>query len=178
MKILTFAPFCLLSLYILADLFILNGSSCRIAYVDNNLLLSEYKGMADAKEELKGKIESWEANVDTLSFKLQEAIADFEKETAGVSAKQRAEREAILKVQQTNLRNYQVAIKQKITKAEQDLLLDVIPEIDVFIKQYGEENGYAYILGATNTGNIVYANSMNDITQIIIDELNSRYTSK
>ena len=43
------------------------------------------------------------------------------------------------------------------------------------IKTYGEANGYSYIFGYNDSGNILYGSNAKDISEEIIKELNAKY---
>jgi hypothetical protein len=45
---------------------------------------------------------------------------------------------------------------------------EILAEINTYIKQYGKEKGYDFILGATDNGNIVYAAEGKDITDDVL----------
>lgn len=51
----------------------------------------------------------------------------------------------------------------------------MLAEINAYIKQYGKAQGYTFILGATESGNIVYAADGTDITSEVLKGLNDQY---
>lgn len=48
-------------------------------------------------------------------------------------------------------------------------------QLNQYIREYGENNGYRYIYGATGQGGIMYAKESEDITEVVIDYVNARY---
>lgn len=50
--------------------------------------------------------------------------------------------------------------------------------LNPYISQYGKEKGYQYIYGANGTGNILYADKSEDITDQLIIYVNNRYHDK
>ena len=48
-------------------------------------------------------------------------------------------------------------------------------QINSFVKQYAEQEGYDIILGTTQSGSLLYANNALDITEEIVEALNQYY---
>src|SRR5687768_18170236 len=73
--------FLLLSFYVF--------SPNKIAYVDSARLLNGYKAMVEARKEFDKKQATWQANVDTLTNDVQNAIKTYEKSAALGTEKER-----------------------------------------------------------------------------------------
>jgi outer membrane protein len=73
--------------------------------------------------------------------------------------------------------------KKSIFKEEEENMVKqldekIIKQLNSYIKQYGKENNYALIHGATSTGNIMYADTTLDISKPIINYINLKYAGK
>lgn len=53
------------------------GKKYKTAYIDNNLLISKYKGMKKARENYDKKAAKWQANVDTLFKKFELEFKEY-----------------------------------------------------------------------------------------------------
>lgn len=164
--------------YICTDVFYLNNKGLKTAYVDNAKLLNEYEGMLDARARYQDKAKDWDANIDTLSSSFQEMLVAYEKKAAGMGKEARKKEEELLNQKKSDLLRYQKATADKAKEEEAALTTELINEVNIYIKQYGKENGYTYIFGANSSGNIVYADNAKDITDEIVAEMNTRYKSK
>ena len=51
----------------------------------------------------------------------------------------------------------------------------VLKQLNQYVYDYGQENGYRYILGANNSGTIMYANNSEDISTEVLEYINKRY---
>jgi outer membrane protein len=74
--------------------------------------------------------------------------------------------------QQQQMNNQQF---QQRKNAEMDSLVTLVKD---FIKDYGKKNGYTYIYGANESGNILYGKEDLDITEKVIKALNEKYSVK
>jgi len=144
--------------------FILLLTSCnskvKICYVNPNKLLQGYRGATTQHELFQAKAQGWQQRVDSLSTELQ---ALNQAPTATRTNKEQ------------QLLHYREAIQQQAQKEDQRLTKAVLGEINAYLKQYGEQHNYTFILGATESGNIVYAAEGTDITEDVLKGLNAQY---
>ena len=147
----------------------------NIVYVDSMKLFANYKGSLKAKTEYEKKLAQWKANVDTLTAEFNNAAAKYEKEKAGMPARERKLSEELLVSKQQQFENYRGAVQENAAKEDKAVTAQVTKEINDFLNRYGESHGYDYILGATNVGNVVYAKKGKNITDEVLKELNAEY---
>jgi outer membrane protein len=135
-------------------------NSTRICYVNPSKLLQGYHGATAQHELFQTKAQSWQQRVDSLSAELQ-ALSQAPAATRAIKEQQ--------------LLRYRTAIQQQAQQENQRLTKAVLEEINAYLKQYGKEKGYTFILGATEGGNIVYAADGTDITEDVLQGLNAQY---
>ena len=136
--------------------------------------MAGYKGMVEARKEYDKKRSVWDANIDTLSIDVQNAIKAYSKDQALGTPKEKELSKELIGTKQKQLMDYQNAIKQNAAQEEERLNQQVFSTINSFLERYGKRHGYKMILIATN-GNIGYADQSTEITDKIIDELNKEY---
>ena len=149
------------SFYILITISICSCvNSIKTAYVNPNNLLQGYHGATAQHELFQAKARVWQQRIDSLSSELQ-----------ALGKAPAASREA----KEQQLLRYRDAIQQQAQQENQRLTTAVLAEINAYIKQYGKAEGYTFILGATETGNIVYAADGTDISSEVLKGLNEQY---
>jgi outer membrane protein len=161
---------------VIATLLVLGGlkyTASKLAFVDNNRLILEYAGSKKAQKEIKVKLEQWQVNIDTLGIELEEKIALYQKEAPKLSADQKIEREKELNGMQQQFFQYRDAIQQKMTEEDLKVTTEVVQEINEFVNNYAKKNGYLFIFGASGNGNIVFADPKFDLTDEILENLNT-----
>lgn len=147
----------------------------KIVYVETNKLLENYEGMKSARLEFQQKATQWQANIDTLQAELEREIQNHEATKSGMTSKERELSEKLIATKRQQFVDYQNGIQQKSQQEDFQMTEKVLTEINAFIESYGKEKGYDLILGANNSGNIVYANDYLDITDELQQELNANY---
>lgn len=51
-------------------------------------------------------------------------------------------------------------------------------QLNEYIKQYGQENGYSYVFGAAGSGTIMYGSEAEDLTEEVLKYVNEKYQGK
>lgn len=144
----------------------------KIGYVDSIKLVRSYKGMNSVQADIEKMKKEYLARIDTLRINLEQSIKEYELKRKGMAKSEQTLAEKALLGKQNQFYQYQQSINQKIKEEEVEITRKALIPVDEFIKQYGPKNNYDLIIGANNSGNIIYGNEKFDITDEIIEELN------
>ena len=155
--------------------FIWKTGSGKVVYVETGVLIEKYEGMQKARLEIEARTKEMKADIDSIINIFQDDMKDYEKNRQKMSAKERELKEELLHVRQQQVSNYQKSIQSKINEEQQQITQAHLNRINNFIKEYGKQMGFKYILGANGSGNIVYAEDALNITNDILEGLNVRY---
>jgi|SRR3954469_11510730 outer membrane protein len=55
---------------------------------------------------------------------------------------------------------------------------EVMKQMNQYVQEYGKEHGYTYILGADGSGNIMFADTKENVTTEVLAYLNDKYKGK
>lgn len=165
----------LLVLVLFVTYYFVRTESRNIVYVDSNKLVNGYQGMLDARKVYQQKAATWKANIDTLAREVQRQIMDYEKQVSRMTPREKQLSQELIKTKQKQLYDYQQAMNTQAQQEDNKMTEEVIAQINAFIKQYGQQNGYTIILAATEYGNIAFADESLDITDKVLEGLNRQY---
>ena len=144
-------------------------SQKKIAFIDSQILLSDYQGMVDARSAYAIKEQQWKTNIDSLTYEVREAISDYEKSAATLTEKERELSEQLIRSKQQQLQQYQQAISSQAQQEDQAMTQRVLDQVNAYLEEYGKKHGYEIILVATQMGNIAYADERQGLTALDID---------
>jgi outer membrane protein len=139
----------------------------KVVCVDSVKLLGNYKGMIDAKNELKGKSSALQARLDTLLMEVEKSIKEYEGVRAKSSSREVRLMEELIETKQRQYEEYKNAVQAQLQKSDQELSNRVLTKIDAFVKKFGKEKGYNLILAGKQNGSIIY---------VILRGLNKEYS--
>jgi len=54
----------------------------------------------------------------------------------------------------------------------------LIKKVKEFVANYGKQNGYTFILGSNEAGSVMYGEEQYDLTELILEALNTSYKDK
>jgi outer membrane protein len=149
--------------------------SQKTGFVDNSKLINEYQEKIDIQDKLQAKIKVYEQRRDSVRQAFQVEINDAELKSRNMSQanlqklSQELQQKDQVMAQRDQFEQQQIAQE---SQAQNDSLIKKVKE---FVKDYGTKNGYDYILGSNEAGSVMYGKAENDLTQTILDALNSAY---
>jgi outer membrane protein len=141
----------------------------KIAYMDIKVVFNNFKYKQELEKELteiknqrKFKLDSLEAQLKLLSNKIK-----FDSKNNNLMAQFQTEKELYLK-------------QKYIFEEEESAMVTsydnkIISQLNSYVKEFGKKNNYTMILGATNDGNVMYADTSLNISKEIIEFINNKY---
>ncbi|MEM9678738.1 MAG: OmpH family outer membrane protein [Bacteroidota bacterium] len=171
-------PLSVIAILVSAFTFFYHYSSNDLVYVDVNRLLEGYNRTEIVRADFEEKAKTLNANVDSLMVDWQNELKQYEKERASMSKKELELKQQLLSNKQQQINSYQQAIQKQIQDEDQKATQTVINDINDYVKEYGEKNGYRIIFGASGGGNIMYAADMTDLTDEVLEGLNAEFGGK
>jgi len=151
-----------------------------IVYFNLDTVLEEYDMANDLRSVVETKAQGISEEINRRGSKLQKDMTSFQdKIDKGLMTRSTAELQGQkLQERQNEFQNY-AAQKQQEMQEEQAVMMNKIADaIKTFVDNYNEEKGYALIIstqGDVLPAPIVAGDESLDITQAIIDGLNSEY---
>ncbi len=171
-------PVALIALITSIAALFLSQSKSDLVYVDVKRLLEGYDRTEVERNAFNKKTEAMKANVDSLMVGWQNELKNYEKERISMTKKELDLKQELLQGKQQQISNYQQAIQKQIQEEDQKMTQTVINDINDYVKEYGKTHGYPIIFGAGGNGNIMYAEELSDLTDVVLEGLNKQYNGK
>lgn len=161
-------------------LFLVVFMSCqnqqKIGFVDNGKLINQYQEKKDIEEKYTQKDLAFQKKTDSISKAFQLEAQEFQLKLSSMPQNKQQEQYQILGQKQKMLQQQIQFEQQQMQQGYQSEIDSVIVKIKKFVNEYGKNNGFTYILGTSdNAASVLYGKEENDLSQIIVDELNSNY---
>ena len=150
----------------------------KIGYVDNATLVNDYQEKKDIEAQLQSKIDAFQKRTDSLRQAFQLEINEAEIKARRMSQKNVQKLSKDLQDKETALSQRVQFEQQQIAQESQSKNDSLIKKVKDFVKDYGNKNGYSFILGSNEAGSVMYGQDSSDLTQTILDLLNAQYKEK
>lgn len=152
-------------------------SGIKIAYVEVDSLMSQYKFCKDYTLILQKKSNNARNTLNQKGKQLQAAAANFQQklQNNGFSSREQAEGvQAALQRQEQDLQELQARLGSELDAETMKYNTALRDSLQNFLKVYNKDKKFDYILSKAGD-NILYASKRYDITKDVINGLNKRY---
>lgn len=155
-------------------------SGMKIAYVEIDTLLAKYNYCVDLNEAMVKKSENVRLTLNQKATELDKQKREFQTkyQNNAYLTPERAQQEynRIAKLEQ-DLQNLSNKLQSELMSENEKNSLQLRDSINAFLKQYNKTKGYSMIISNTGFDNLLYADSVYNITREILEGLNARYSS-
>jgi outer membrane protein len=146
----------------------------RIGVVSRQQVLKKYNKVKAEYEKLQGKVKTEQTDIDKLSDKIEGMKKDYEAQKETMTPEDRATKEAAVQKEYSQYRNMLATKQQEIDTEEQLLVRTVMAEVDQVVSKIATEQGFHLVLEGSSRSGVLYYSPTIDITQRVVDALNSK----
>ena len=155
-------------------------SGMKIAYVEIDTLLAKYNYCVDLNEAMVKKSENVRLTLNQKAKDLDRQKQEFQTKVQNNAylTQERAQQEynRIAKLEQ-DLQNLGNKLQSELMSENEKNSLQLRDSINAFLKESNKTRGYSLIISNTGFDNLLYADSIYNITREILEGLNARYSS-
>ena len=151
----------------------------KIGYIDNGKVINDYQEKKDIEEKYKGKDEVFSKRADSISNAFQLEAQDFNIKAKRMSPKKAQEMYEELGNKQQLLQQQLQFEQQQLQQAFNAEIDSVIVKVKEYVEDYGQKNGYTFILGTSDvSSSVMYGADANNLTEEVLEGLNASYTKQ
>ncbi len=151
----------------------------KVAYVDVDEILKEYKGAKEAEKEIQAESIKLSAEIEQLTNRFQQKVQEFQKYSNTMSAAEKQKLEQELMMEQQQIQMSQQMVQQQMQALSLAKIEELNKDIELFLEGYAKSNGYSYILGTSQqTKAVMYGDASLNVTDEVLESLNSNYKTE
>lgn len=154
-----------------------NAAISRIAYVDIDSLEAHYDYFKNKKAEFTRRQEGMESELQRSAAQLQNEVAAYQKKGQNGGFASQAEVEAAgrrLQQMEQSLTTRREALAATLLKDQDAFNKELQKRLDDFLTEYVQDKPFDYVLSYSKSGSILYADKSLDVTQDVIEGMNTR----
>lgn len=148
----------------------------RIAHVDSKLIFEGYKGTKNAQNEFDRQVAKWEQQANLLQKELSAIKERLDKQILMLSDEKKRELEAEYAKKETELKDFISRVygrSGELLSENEKVSAPIIQLIRKAIQEIALQEGYDMVVDRA-TGAVLFWKAENDLTQKVLDYLNSR----
>ena len=151
-------------------------SKSKSGFVDTQKLFEGYTEMTEVQDKYSKLTESVREDLEPKIQAFQIKLDLYQKNVQTMSASERQAKEQELGALQQQIQQEQQARGGQLQQESQTAIDSVVSKVRKFIDTYGADNGYDFIYGKNDSGNILFGKKEFDITDKVLEALNKEYT--
>jgi outer membrane protein len=139
----------------------------KIGYVNLSLVFDTYEKTKSFDKELEKEAEQKRNERQGIA----DAVKRLRDEIELLSPEKRGAKQQEIEEKIKELQAFDKDARQALGRKRDAMLREILQEIDAVVKEFGDKEGYEYIL---NDRVLLYKSDANDLSQRIIDKLNAK----
>ncbi|MDT8440419.1 MAG: OmpH family outer membrane protein [Desulfuromonadales bacterium] len=145
----------------------------KIGYVDLQKALNLSTAGKMAKEKIKSKVETYDAEVQLRQQELQKLKEDLEKQAMLLSEEARNAKERDYQQKLKEYQRFTKDIQEELQQTDADLTRKILEDLLKVVQEVGKQQGYTLVLEKTESS-LVYADSKIDMTDAVIKAFDAK----
>jgi len=145
-----------------------------IVFINADSLMSKYSLVKKTKSELEKERKVAEAEFEKRYRELEKEFLDLRERAPMMKEEEGMAKQQELMQKEQKLGEYREQMQERLMKLEESRNLDIQKRITGFLKERYSDSRYAYILGYSAGGGILFANDSLDITMEVLQGLNAK----
>jgi len=163
-----------LLILLFAAMSVVSYSQSKIGYVDSDAIMDELSDAQDARRQLDGFIQEWQAELSKLEKDWKDKYNDYERRKLIMSDQVRAEVEAeLVKMEQkiSEYREKKFGTNGELFLKQDELMKPIQNKVFTVIKQVAQEEDYDFVFDRSGGILMLYAKEKHDITAKVLARL-------
>lgn len=150
----------------------------KVAYINTDTILKNYEYLKASAEVFEAKKKKVEQDYVNRAQSLQNEITAYQRNVNNMTVGQVRAVEEDLGKKQQNLQLYEQSLTQELMKDQAELNEELYKRITAYLKKYGKEQGLHVVFKFDATSDVLYGEDVLDITQDVLNGLNTEYTQE
>jgi outer membrane protein len=150
----------------------------KIAFINSDSVLKYYEYLNVNRKQLEARGIQMEQDFRNRAQSLQNDVNTYQRTVNNMTFGQAKAAEEELAKKQQNLQLYQQSLQQELAIEEGKLNKELYDRITAFLKTYASNNNLQVVLKFDPTSDVLFGGQTLDITQPVVDGLNSAFKNE
>lgn len=155
-----------------------SAKSGGILFVNSDTLLDQYAYFTDKRNQLDARQDKIRNELALEKDRLDAAIQQYQQQAVGMTDMERQKKEEELMIKQQSLMDRREKLLAQLDDEQAKSTEELFNRLTAFLRNYISDKQVNFVLGYQKGGGILFANDSLDITQQVIDGLNTEYAAE
>lgn len=140
----------------------------KTAYIQAYEIYEAFDGRKELQQRFENEVKSEKAQLDSIKLYLNQLSVSNEE----IEAEER--KAALWAAYEQKRQKYQQRYEERSAYYNDQIW----NQINTYVQEYGKQEGYRYIFGASGNGSLMYGDKGEDISKAVIEYINLKYQGK
>lgn len=145
------------------------SNNSNTGFVNNAQLFEQFAGKKELQRKLDAYASHRKATIDSVRLNLMALRDGF------LAAPNNENSVRLYKEQELRFRQMEQVFEEEFEVKSQEYTTEIWKQINQYLLEFGQENGYDFIHGASGSGALMYANEQLDLTDAVLNYINLKY---
>lgn len=149
-------------------------SAQKFAFIDSEYILKNIPAYESAQDQLDQASTKWQQEVEGMMEEVKTMYQNYQNELVFLSEEMKVKRENEIiekEKEAQELKRKYFGPEGELFKKRESLIKPIQDELYNAVKEVADERGYDAIFDKSSSANLIYSNSKNDISDIVLDKL-------
>ena len=151
------------------------NNTLKIAYVNSDSVSKYYLFAEKIQTSLLAKRSSAEKQIKGKYSSYEKMVVEYQNAAQIMGQREAAEKAQNIGLLEQEIMKLEKDLSDRLAMEEIELTTEYIKETDIYMQKIGRKLGYDYVLSYRLGGPMLYADTIHEITSVIIEELNKEY---
>ena len=150
------------------------ASAQKFAFIDSEYILKNIPAYESAQDQLDQASTKWQQEVEAMMNEVKTMYQNYQNELVFLSEEMKVKRENEIierEKEGQELKRKYFGPEGELFKKRESLIKPIQDELYNAVKEVADERGYDAIFDKSSSNNLIYSNSKNDISDIVLDKL-------
>jgi outer membrane protein len=158
-----------LTCVLLMGAWLYQGQQPRTAYIQSYDVYEAFDGRKELQQRFENEVKQEKIQLDSMKLYLEQMPV-----STNVSAEDQQRVKGLWTAYRHKQQNYQQRYDERSTYYNDQIW----KQINTYVQEYGKEQGYRYIFGASGNGSLMYGSEGENISKAVIKFVNLKYQGK
>ena len=148
------------------------------AYINTDTLFENFLFVKEMRDDLAAEKLKSENDYNVELKKLEKEVYEFQEKAPNMSQQEGEAKQLELSEKEQKLMKFERDLTAKLSDLEGEKNQKIQKLVSEYLGKLNKEKNYAYIFGYNGMGNVLLANPQLDITNSVVDGMNTEYKKK
>lgn len=148
----------------------------KFAYINTDTVFEKYFLVKDIRDDMAAEKLKMESQYSHRIKSLEKEVTEFQEKARYMTQQDGEKKQAELMEKEQSIMKMERELQMKFAELEMNKNKAIQDSVNNYLREFNKSKGYSFIFGFNGAGSVLYADSLHDITEKVLEGLNAMYS--